>query len=131
MSETVELSHEALETIGHYVRRNLGAWIAEVVPRSLVDRDLELRERTIRVEEELKTQRELMRQGFEHTEKLLQQIDKRFEQIDKRFEQIDKRFEQIDKRFDDLHRNSTRWFTAITIMLGIIGLAVSISGFVR
>ena len=110
MSETVELSHEALETIGHYVRRNLGAWIAEVVPRSLVDRDLELRERTIRVEEELKTQRELMRQGFEHTEKLLQ---------------------QIDKRFDDLHRNSTRWFTAITIMLGIIGLAVSISGFLR
>ncbi len=124
MSETVELSHEALETIGHYVRRNLGAWIAEVVPRSLVDRDLELRERTIRVEEELKTQRELMRQGFEHTEKLLQQIDRRFEQIDKRFE-------QVDKRFDDLHRNSTRWFTAITIMLGIIGLAVSISGFLR
>ena len=58
MSETVELSHEALETIGHYVRR-------------------------------------------------------------------------VDKRFDELHRSSTRWFTAITVMLGIIGLAVSISGFVR
>ena len=47
---------------------------------------LQLSERIIRVEEELKAQRELMKQGFD--------------QMEKRFEQIDKRFEQVDKRFD-------------------------------
>ena len=31
-----------------------------------MDRDIELRERTVRVEEELKAQRELMREGFAH-----------------------------------------------------------------
>ena len=42
--------------------------------------ELDLRERTIRVEEELRHQRELMTDGFK-------QMDKRFEQIDKRFDQ--------------------------------------------
>ncbi|MCB1947979.1 hypothetical protein [Nitrosomonas sp.] len=41
--------------------------------------ELELRERIVRVEEELKHQRELMLEGFK-------QMEKRFEQIDKRFE---------------------------------------------
>lgn len=55
--------------------------------------ELDLRERTIRVEEELKHQRELMLEGFK-------QVDKRFEQMDKRFEQMDKRFEEMGRRFD-------------------------------
>jgi hypothetical protein len=46
-----------------------------------------------RVEEELKHQRELMRQGFE-------QVDRRFEQVEKRFEQVDKRFDEMLKRHD-------------------------------
>jgi len=40
----------------------------------------------VRVEEELKHQRELMRQGFE--------------QVEKRFEQVDKRFDEMLKRHD-------------------------------
>ena len=55
--------------------------------------DFELRERTIRVEEELKHQRELMLEGFK-------QMEKRFEQVEKRFEQIDKHLIQITTRMD-------------------------------
>lgn len=43
--------------------------------------ELDLRERTVRVEEELKHQRELMIGGFKR-------MDERFEQVDKRFDQI-------------------------------------------
>jgi DNA repair exonuclease SbcCD ATPase subunit len=70
--------------------------------------ELDLRERTIRVEEELKHQRELMLEGFKQMEKRFEQIqlnmDKRFEQVDKRFEQVDKRFEQVDKHFEQVDK---------------------------
>ncbi len=66
--------------------------------------ELDLRERTVRVEEELKHQRDLMIQGFEAMEKRFEQVEKRFEQIDKRFEQVDKRFEQVDKRFEQVDK---------------------------
>jgi len=68
--------------------------------------ELDLRERTIRVEEELKHQRELMLEGFK-------QVDKRFEQIDKRFEQVDKRFEQVDKRFEQLVEQMNKRFEQV------------------
>ena len=44
----------------------------------LVVDEIELRERMICVEEELKHQRELMQQGFAMMEKSFQQVDKRF-----------------------------------------------------
>lgn len=66
--------------------------------------ELELRERIVRVEEELKHQRALMLEGFKQMEKRFEQIDKRFEQVDKRFELIEKRFEQIDKRFEQVDK---------------------------
>ncbi|MBU2572070.1 MAG: hypothetical protein KJ725_18995 [Gammaproteobacteria bacterium] len=66
--------------------------------------ELDLRERTVRVEEELKHQRDLMIQGFEAMEKRFEQVEKRFEQIDKRFEQVEKRFEQINKRFEQVDK---------------------------
>ncbi len=43
--------------------------------------ELDLRERTVRVEEELKHQRELMIQGFEAMEKRFEHVDKRFEAL--------------------------------------------------
>jgi chromosome segregation ATPase len=70
--------------------------------------ELDIRERIVRVEEELKHQRELMLQGFENSNKRFEEIridmDKRFEQVDKRFEQIDKRFEQVEKRFEQVDK---------------------------
>ncbi len=65
--------------------------------------ELDLRERTIRVEEELKHQRELMVEGFKQMDKRFEQMDKRFEQVDKRFEQVEKRLDQVDKRFEQQH----------------------------
>ncbi|MBS3954780.1 MAG: hypothetical protein KGZ88_17650 [Methylomicrobium sp.] len=95
--------------------------------------ELDIRERIVRVEEELKHQRELMLQGFENSNKRFEdvnrhfdearadvnkrfeemradmnkrfeQVDKRFEQVDKHFEQVDKRFEQVDKRFEQVDK---------------------------
>ena len=115
--------------------------------------ELDLRERTVRVEEELKHQRNLMVQGFEAMEKRFEQVDKRleqvdkqlaqsreetnkrFEQVDKRFEQIDKqlaqsreetnkRFEQIDRKFDEMGRRMDRF------MFWSLGLTVSAALFV-
>lgn len=88
---------------------------------------LELRERIVRVEEELKHQRELMLEGFKQMEKRFEQIDKRFEQVEKRFEQIDKRFEQIDRRFEVMTARIDRfmvWSFATTLMVGGIVIAV-------
>ncbi len=96
--------------------------------------DLELRERSIRVEEELKHQRELMSEGFKQMEKRFEQVDKRFEQVDKRFEQVDKRFEQVDKRFEQQHQEIMgihheikllmRW--GFGVLIGIGGLIVAV-----
>ncbi|MDO9105093.1 MAG: hypothetical protein Q7U57_09050, partial [Methylovulum sp.] len=51
--------------------------------------ELDIRERIIRVEEELKHQRELIQQGFDLTNKRFEEMlvnsNKRFEQVDKRF----------------------------------------------
>jgi len=106
----MELRSEHLEQIGLYVRGNLGAWFKE----ANLDRDMELRERTIRVEEELKTQRELMREGFAQVDKRLESMQ---HNMDKRFEQVDKRFEQVDKRFDDLQRSirNGQWFIGLLV----------------
>ena len=91
--------------------------------------ELDIRERIVRVEEELKHQRELMLQSFEISNKRFEemridmnkrfeemridmnkrfeQVDKRFEQVEKRFEQVDKHFEQVDKRFEQIDKHLT------------------------
>ena len=68
--------------------------------------EIELRERMIRVEEELKHQRELMQQGFA--------------MMDKRFEAVDKRFEEITSRLDRF----MVWSFSTTVTVG--GLVVAI-----
>ena len=114
------LAQEDIEQIRLLIKKTLSE-----TPETLnanVRYELDLRERTIRVEEELKHQRELMLEGFKQMEKRFEQVDKRFEQVDKRFEQmqldmnkrfeqvekrfeqVDKRFEQVDKKFEQLHQ---------------------------
>lgn len=99
--------------------------------------ELEIRERIVRVEEELKHQRELMMEGFHRVDKRFEQligemnarfaqVDKRFEQIDKRFEQVEKRFEQIDRRFEVMTARIDRfmvWSFATTLTVGGIVIA--------
>ena len=134
------LADKDYEAIGEYVRQNLSLWLAD---QSLAKPphvyEIELRERMVRVEEELKNQRELMKQGFDLMDKRFQemrtdmlnrfeQVDKRFEQMDKRFEttqaSMDKRFEQIDKRFEDLTKRIDRF------MIWSFGLSVTMAGII-
>ena len=111
------LAQEDIEQIQQLIKKALSE-----TPETLnanVRYELDLRERTIRVEEALKHQRELMLEGFKQMEKRFEQVDKRFEQMqldmNKRFEQVDKRleqmqqdmnkrFEQVDKRFEQQHQ---------------------------
>ena len=103
----MELDERTLDTIGLYVRRNLRDWMREAGSELTLERlDLALTERIVRVEEELKAQRELMKQGFE-------QMEKRFEQVDKRFEQMEKRFEQAERRFEVLETRSLETLRAM------------------
>lgn len=96
------LAQEDIEQIQNLIRENISERL--LAQNVNVRYELDLRERTIRVEEELKHQRELMLEGFKQMEKRFEQVDKRFEQIDKRFEQIDKRFELIEKRFEQIDK---------------------------
>ena len=74
---TMELGEKELEKIGSYVKTHLSEWMGEVRR----ERELDLVERIVRVEEELKNLREVM--------------EVRFEAVNKRFEDVDKRFSQI------------------------------------
>ena len=105
------LAKDDFETIAQYIRENLPTWLAEQsLGKPPQVYEIELRERMVRVEEELKNQRDIMKQGFEL-------MDKRFEQVDKRFEEMlhymDKRFEQMDKRIEDLRTDTNARFEEI------------------
>ena len=140
------LAQEDIEQIQWLIKKTLSE-----TPETLnanVRYELDLRERTIRVEEELKHQRELMVEGFKQMEKRFEQVDKRFEQMhldmnkrfeqvdkrfeqmhldmNKRFEQIDKRFEQVDKRFEVLTSRIDQfmiWSFATTLTVGSLVIA--------
>ena len=90
------LSDQDLEQIKHH----LTDWMDSKLLQSQWVPGPKLLERSVRVEEELKHQRLLMRESFEQFEKRFELIEKRFEQVDKRFEQVDKRFEQVDRRLE-------------------------------
>jgi predicted nuclease with TOPRIM domain len=100
-----------------FIKDHLGEWLIEAsLGKPPAVYEIELRERMVRVEEELKHQRELMLKGFENSEK--------------RFEQVDRRFEQMDKRFDELNRRMDRfmvWSFGTTVSVG--GLVVALLKF--
>ena len=118
MSIRMEFTKEQLEQIGSYIESNFDCFGAKSNVIQLRPYDIQLIERMTRIEEELKTQRELflkqnetiqfgfnqMDKRFEQVYKQFEQVDKHFEQMDKRFEQVDKRFEQMDKRFESMQK---------------------------
>ena len=109
------LAQEDLEQIQQLIQQSICAR-PEVINAN-VRYELEIRERIVRVEEELKHQRELMLQGFEmsskRSEELRADMNKRFEQVDKRFEQVDKRFEQVDKHFEEIRTDMNKRFEQV------------------
>ena len=104
------------EAIEEYVQKN-----------ELRVKELSLIERTIRVEEELRSLREMSQIKFEATEKrfeaLLREMKAGFEAMDKRFEALQRemnaRFEAVDKRF-----SAVQWM--IGILVGIPAIAFTI-----
>ena len=103
------LREEDVRRIGDYVKPWLRDLVDRVVPARAHGVDTQLLERMVRVEEELKAQRELMTE--------------RFTAMDKRFEDqqaySDKRFTAMEKRFEDLQAYSDRRFRALQWSLGI------------
>jgi archaellum component FlaC len=119
------LAHEDIEQIRLLIKETLSEM--PETSNANVRYELDLRERTIRVEESLKHQRELMLEGFKQMEKRFEQMDKRFEQMDKRFEQVDKRFEQVHQEIMGLHHEIKllmRW--SFGTLLAIGGLIVAV-----
>ncbi len=128
-----------------YIKTHIGAWLAEQsLGKPPLVYEIELRERMVRVEEELRHQRELIQtilvqmdkrfdavdRRFEQMQSAMDQrfeaIDKRFDAIDKRFETVDKRFETMDKRFEELTRRLDRfmfWSLSLTISVGALVVA--------
>jgi predicted nuclease with TOPRIM domain len=108
-----------------YIKAHLGSWLAEQsLARPPVVYEIELRERMVRVEEELRHQRELIKAMLEQMEKRFDAVDKRFEAMDKRFESIQ---QQMDKRFDELTRRIDRfmfWSFGITVSVGALVVTV-------
>ena len=126
-----------------FIKDHLGEWLAEQsLGKPPAVYEIELRERMVRVEEELKHQRELIKTILEQMDKRFDAVDKRFEavqeQMDKRFnaadkrfeamqEQMDKRFDAVDKRFEQLTRRIDRFmFWSFSVTVGVGGLIVTI-----
>jgi len=109
------LAQEDIEQIQELIKKSIES--TPEVGNANVRYELDLRERTIRVEEELKHQRELMLTGFAQMDKRFEQVEKRFEQVDKRFEQVDKqlekRFEQVDKQLEQMRKDSDKRFEQV------------------
>ncbi|MGB5831755.1 MAG: hypothetical protein WBG92_07165 [Thiohalocapsa sp.] len=72
-----------------FIKDHLGEWLAEQsLGKPPAVYEIELRERMVRVEEELKHQRELIKT-------ILVEMDKRFDAVDKRFEELTRRFDRF------------------------------------
>ena len=119
----MEFTKEQLEQIGSYIESNFDRFGAKSNVIQLRPYDIQLIERMTRIEEELRSQRELMQLGFN-------QMDKRFESMQK---QSDTRFEMMQKnmdtRFDDMNKkfNMITWmmtagFTIIATVITLISI---------
>ena len=120
---TSNFSAEDIAYVTEQVKEQIGDWFPLQTMLNPSDYGFEWHERMVRLEEELKHQRELIKN-------ILEQMDKRFEAVDKRFEAVDKRFEamqqSMDKRFEELTRRIDRfmvWSFATTLTVG--GLVVA------
>lgn len=104
----MSLSQSDIQRVGEYVRGELPGWLAALAPWATSGGFFE---RTVRLEEELKAQRELMAAHFEA-------VDKRFEAVDKRFEAVDRRFEDMNRRFDDVNKRlgGMQWLIGVGIV---------------
>ena len=144
-----KFTEEDLEYISRYLTEKFPSLKGNADQYRYSDIKIDIHERIVRVEEELKHQRDLIHEVLKMMDKRFEQVEKRFEQVDKRFEEMrtdmnnrfeemrsdmNNRFEQVDKRFEYTHADMNRrfnmmmWFTGIgftlitTIITGAIAL---------
>ena len=123
------------EVLENYLKGYISSFIREELERFVLTneqraKELSLMERVIKVEEELKSLREIESARFEAMEKRFEAMEKRFEAMDKRFESLQRemnaRFEAIDKRFEAMDKRFTflQWFVGIgfSAVLGLTSL---------
>ncbi len=104
----MSLTSAELKQIEDHIKNNIGSWMEEIsLTKSSYFNEIELIERIVRVEEELKSQRELMLMGFEQT-------NKRFEDMQK---YMDKRFEDVNRKFTMMFAFMTLGFTILATMM--------------
>ena len=109
MGDPVIIRDEDVGRIGEYVKPWLRELVNQLVPRAeLAGIGPQLMERMVRVEEELKAQRELMAE--------------RFAAVDKRFEAVDQRFEDFNRRFNTLTWMIGVGFVVITSLTTVFAL---------
>jgi chaperonin cofactor prefoldin len=112
------LGSDDVRRIVDYAKPWLRDAILEMAPHRPAEIDTQLLERIVRVEEELKVQRELMVARFDAIDERFAASDKRFEDMqtsmDKRFAAVDRRFEgmqaSMDKRFEDMQTSMDKRF---------------------
>jgi chaperonin cofactor prefoldin len=101
-----------------FIKDHLGEWLAEQsLGRPPAVYEVELHERMVRVEEELRHQRELIKTILVEMDKRFDAVDKHFkamqQDMDLRFDAMEKRFEAIDKRFEATQQDMDRRFNAM------------------
>ena len=110
MKDNVLKKEELIEIIKAIVTEQVEAYVRE---HEIKAKEFSLLERIIRVEEELKAQREIIAS-------LQREMGARFEAVDKRFEAMDKRFESVEKRLSFLQWFMAGGFTFISVLITII-----------
>ena len=123
MEVAMNLTEEHLRQIGSYIKQNFD----EISSQSRYARErsyeMQVIERITRVEEELKSQRDLLLKQHEMMMFGFAQVDKRFEMTQKN---MDDRFSQVDKRFDDVNKRFTMLMWAMGIGFTLTTTALSL-----
>ena len=117
MSIRMEFTKEQLEQIGSYIESNFDRFGAKSNVIQLRPYDIQLIERMTRIEEELKTQRELFLKQNETMQFGFTQMDKRFESMQK---QMDARFDDVNKKFSMMMWMTSAGFTIIATVITLL-----------
>jgi len=137
MSTAMEFTKEQLEQIGSYIESNFDRFGAKSNVVQLRPYDIQLIERMTRIEEELRSQREIllkqnetMQFGFTQMDKrfesMQKQMDERFAAVDKRFDDVNKRFDDVNKRFDDVNKRFSMMMWMMTAGFSIIATVITL-----
>ena len=129
-----KFTDEELEQIGSYLAEKYPVLKSGQDIYRYSDIKIDIYERIVRVEEELKHQRELIHEVLKMMDKRFEEMrtdmNSRFEQVDKRFEQVDKRFEQVDKRFEEMRIDMNARFEQVdkrfNMMMWFMGIGFTL-----